>query len=213
MKILSVKKLALPEIKVIGFARFKDNRGYFAEPFRKSDITARSELSGAGIGDFVQQNESFSLAHTLRGLHFQWNPYMGKFVRTLSGHMIDIVLDIRKGSPTFGKVLLYDMPSDASSEVGEWIWVPPGFAHGNIFLEPTTIEYLCTGEYSPGCEACISPLSQDLDWSGVETHLRASFSSISASPDVHISDKDRAGMSLADWSNDIRSSHFVYGRI
>ena len=155
MKILSVKTLALPEIKVVQFALFKDHRGYFTEPYRKSDLTAHPDLPFSKSGDFVQENESFSKSHTLRGLHFQWNPFMGKMVRTLFGHMIDIVMDIRLGSPNYGKAILYDMPRSVDADMGEWIWAPPGFAHGNLFLEPTAIEYLCTGEYSQGCEASI----------------------------------------------------------
>ncbi len=88
---------------------------------------------------------------------------MGKLLRTLSGRMVDMVMDIRKGSPNFGKIILYDMPADLNASEDEWIWVPPGFAHGNYFTEPTRIQYLCTGEWSPGCEAGISPLSGDLD--------------------------------------------------
>lgn len=213
MKILSVKPLALPEIKVVQFAHFKDHRGYFTEPFRKSDLTAHPDLPFPGAGDFVQHNESFSKPGTLRGLHFQWNPYMGKLVRTLFGHMMDIVMDIRLGSPNFGKIILYDMPRDRDAESGEWIWVPAGFAHGNLFLEPTAIEYLCTGEHSPGCEASISPLSPDLDWSLTDAGLKAIFDTHVASPELLISDKDRVGLTLKNWGADARSSNFVYGTI
>ena len=213
MKILSVKTLTLPEIKVVQFALFKDNRGYFTEPFRKSDFTAHPDLPFPHAGDFVQHNESYSKSGTVRGLHFQWNPYMGKLVRTLFGHMMDIVMDIRIGSPHFGKVILYDMPRGTDAESGEWIWVPAGFAHGNLFLEPTAIEYLCTGEHSPGCEAGISPLSPDLDWSLAEADLKAIFDTHIASAQLLISDKDRLGLHLKDWRADARSSNFIYGTI
>lgn len=215
MKILSVKPLALPEVKVIQFAHFKDHRGYFTEPFRKSDFTAHPDLPFPHAGDFVQQNESFSKPDTLRGLHFQWNPYMGKLVRTLFGHMMDIVMDIRLGSPNFGRVIIYDMPrtQGTDAENSEWIWVPAGFAHGNIFTKPTAIEYLCTGEHSPGCEAGISPLSTDLDWSIADPALKAKFDAVVASKELLISDKDRSAPSLKDWSADARSSNFIYGTI
>jgi len=213
MKILSVKTLALPEIKVVQFALFKDNRGYFTETFRKSDFASHPDLRSSGFGEVVQQNESYSLPRTLRGLHFQWNPYMGKLIRILFGHMIDIVADIRVGSPTFGKVILYDMRHSPAAESGEWIWVPAGFAHGNLFLEPTAIEYLCTGEYSPGCEAGISPLAHDLDWALADKALKATFDSAVASKDLLITDKDRAGSSLKEWSLDPRSSNFIYGKV
>ncbi|MEK7144821.1 MAG: dTDP-4-dehydrorhamnose 3,5-epimerase family protein [Patescibacteria group bacterium] len=213
MKILSVKTLALPEIKVVQFALFKDHRGYFTEPYRKSDLTAHPDLPFSKSGDFVQENESFSKSHTLRGLHFQWNPFMGKMVRTLFGHMIDIVMDIRLGSPNYGKAILYDMPRSVDADMGEWIWAPPGFAHGNLFLEPTAIEYLCTGEYSQGCEAGISPLSPDIDWSLAEVGLKAELDKNIASEELLISDKDRLGLSVKDWSADARSSNFIYGKV
>lgn len=213
MKLLSVKTLALPDIKTVEYGLFKDNRGYFSETFRKSDFLPYPELSFAADTEIMQQNESFSLPHTLRGLHFQWNPYMGKLVRVVSGHMIDLVADIRTGSPTFGKIIMHDMLHRMDADSGEWIWVPPGFAHGNMFLEPTTIEYLCTGEYSQGNEAGISPLAEDLDWSLADAELKAILDQQVASPELIISDKDRAGLSVTSWAADTRSAQFTYGKI
>src|SRR5258706_12985222 len=103
MKVISVKPLLIPDIKVIKFKRFTDHRGYFTEHYRKSDFKDILDVN------FVQYNESYSKSSTVRGLHFQWNPYMGKLVRTVYGRMLDTVLDIRKGSPTFGKAIIYDM--------------------------------------------------------------------------------------------------------
>src|SRR5260370_38451394 len=142
MKVLDVKALAIPEIKVIRFGRFCDHRGYFTEHFRRSDFQAGPDVPFLNRVEFVQANESFSRAGTVRGLHFQWNPYQGKLVRTLHGHMIDLVLDIRKGSPTFGKIIAYDLLACREAEWDEWIWVPPGFAHGRMLMEDTLIEYL-----------------------------------------------------------------------
>ena len=209
MKILSVERLEIPEIKVIKFARFTDERGYFTEHFRDSDFRTSAQTPFMKEVEFVQANESFSRATTVRGLHFQWNPYMGKLVRTLHGHMLDVVLDIRKGSPTFGKAIAYDMPSDTSDEFNEWIWVPPGFAHGNTFLEDTSIEYFCSGEYSPGCEAGISPLAEDIDWSLCDQSLRETFHEIASSTSL-MTDKDRNGLSVSEWESDERSDNFVY---
>lgn len=208
MKILSVKQLEIPEIKVIWFARFRDERGYFTEHFRRDDFDTNSLTPFMRGVEFVQANESFSRASTIRGLHFQWNPYMGKLVRTLHGHMVDLVLDIRRGSPTFGKAIAYDMPSDGSEEFNEWIWVPPGFAHGNAFLEDTTIEYFCSGEYSPGNEAGISPLAEDIDWSLCDPPLREVFCEIASSTRL-MTDKDRNGLSVSAWERDERSENFV----
>lgn len=209
MKILSARTLPLPDLKVITFARFVDQRGYFTEPFRRSDLDTHPDTHFLAGVAFVQTNESLSRPGTLRGLHFQWNPYMGKLVRTLHGHMIDIVLDIRLRSPTFGKAILYDMPNDDGRAEAEWLWVPPGFAHGNLFLTETRIEYLCTGEYSPGCEAAISPLAPDIDWSLCEQALKKRLDA-TIRDGVIMSDKDRAGLTVSQWRSDPRSAHFTY---
>ena len=209
MKILSVERLEMPEIRVIRFARFTDERGYFTEHFRDSDFRTNPQTAFMHDVEFVQANESFSRASTVRGLHFQWNPYMGKLVRTLYGHMIDLVLDIRRESPTFGKAIAYDMPAAIGDGFNEWIWVPPGFAHGNTFLEDSSIEYFCSGEYSPGCEAGISPLSDDIDWSLCDPDLGGTFREIVSSTSL-MTNKDRNGLSVSEWKLDKRSENFVY---
>ena len=209
MKILAVDQLKILEIKVVRFARFRDQRGYFTEHFRQSDFRTNPLAPFMEGVEFVQTNESFSKAGTVRGLHFQWNPYMGKLVRTLYGHMVDLILDIRRGSPTFGKAIAYDMPSNKSEDFNEWIWVPPGFAHGNTFLEDTSIEYFCSGEYSPGNEAGISPLAEDIDWSLCDQSLRETFHEIVSSTPL-ITDKDKNGLSVSSWEKDERSKNFIY---
>ncbi len=209
MKIIEVKSLAIEAIKVIRFARFGDHRGYFTEPFRKSDLLNNSAIEFLNNVEFVQANESFSKQAVIRGLHFQWNPYMGKLVRTIRGRMVDIVLDIRKGSPTLGKIIAYDMPDDPTASSSEWIWVPPGFAHGNFFSTDSTIEYFCSGEYSPNCEACISPLADDIDWSLCDKMLKQEFDDIVSSYSL-ISDKDKNGLSMTAWLADERSDNFSY---
>lgn len=206
MKILGVESLAFPEVKVIRFGRFADARGYFCEHFRKSDFECSLPFLDA---PFVQCNESYSRPGTLRGLHFQWNPYVGKLVRTVQGHMVDLVLDIRCGSPTNGKIIAHDMPADPNRSENQWIWVPPGFAHGGLFLQDTTIEYHCTGEYNPACEAGISPLAADLDWSLCTPALKRTFDEIAFDTEL-LSPKDKAGLTLAAWSGDVRSRYFVY---
>lgn len=211
MKVLEVRTLAIPDVKTIRFGRFSDQRGYFTESFRWGNVL-EDERTGFLHGlSFPQMNESFSQAGVVRGLHFQWNPYMGKLVRTIAGRMVDLVLDVRKGSPHLGKIIACDLPAGPDAPSGEWIWVPPGMAHGNFFTEPTTIEYFCTGEYSPGCEAGISPLSRDLDWSLCDPALREAFDKLVETGAV-LSDKDRDGLSLGDWLADDRSEQFVFGR-
>ncbi len=208
MKILSIKSLEIPEIKIIRFARFKDHRGYFTEHFRASDLLDNKELSSLKNQTFVQANHSHSKKNVIRGLHFQWNPFMGKLVRTLKGHMVDIVVDIRKESPTYGKVIAYDMPADEEREYDEWIWVPPGFAHGNYFKEDSAIEYFCTGEYNGSCEAGLSPYSDDLDWSLCDENLRKEFNNLKEK--FIISEKDEKAMSFKEWDEDKRSDNFKY---
>lgn len=212
MRLTVVKSLKLPEIKVITFGRFCDHRGYFTEHFRRSDLKNHPDTNFFNDVEFVQVNESFSKAGTIRGLHFQWNPYMGKLVRTITGRMVDMVLDIRKGSPTFGKIILYDMPADNKKDYSDWIWVPPGFAHGNFFPENTMIEYFCSGEYSPDCEAGISPLAEDIDWSLSDSQLKNLFDDIASSTEL-ITDKDKNGFSVSKWKNDERSINFIYGEL
>jgi dTDP-4-dehydrorhamnose 3,5-epimerase len=134
---------------------------------------------------------------------------MGKLVRTLRGHMIDIVLDLRKGSPTERHAIMYDMPSQPGDNYSEWIWVPPGFAHGNCFPAESTIEYYCTGEYNQAGESAVSPLSGDIDWSLCDTGLKQRFDSIVGGGAV-ISDKDRGASSLSAWLGDPRSDCFRY---
>jgi dTDP-4-dehydrorhamnose 3,5-epimerase len=208
MKILDVKSLTISDVKVIRFARFADHRGFFAEHYRKSDFSTLQQLDFMKGIEFFQCNESFSKPGTIRGLHFQWNPYMGKLVRTLSGRMTDMVLDIRKGSPTFGKIIAYDMPAGHDVDFGEWIWVPQGFAHGNYFREETHIEYLCSGEYSPGCEAGISPLAADIDWSLCDPMLKSEFDSVAKGSPL-MTDKDRNGHSISAWIANPNSDRFL----
>jgi dTDP-4-dehydrorhamnose 3,5-epimerase len=123
--------------------------------------------------------------------------------------MIDVVLDIRKGSPTYGKIIAHDMPVQGDETVAEWIWVPAGFAHGNTFLAETVIEYFCSGEYSPGNEAGISPVADDLDWSLCDPSLADQFQAIARSTAL-MTDKDRNSFSIAAWTADERSEIFRY---
>ena len=207
MKIVEVKSLAIPAIKLIRFARFMDMRGYFTEAFRKSDFS--SQLAFMRDVQFVQFNESFSRRNVVRGMHFQWNPFMGKLVRTVQGRMVDLFLDIRKGSPTYGKAAACDMPSSSDRDYAEWIWIPPGFAHGNFFTQDTTIEYVCSGEYSQGCEAGISPLAADIDWSLCDRTIKQEFDAVVANSPI-MTEKDRDAPTMGGWTADKRSNEFLY---
>ncbi len=121
---------------------FTDARGYFVESYNKKTL-----LDAVGLDcDFVQDNESFSGSLTMRGLHFQNPPFeQGKLVRVLSGRILDVALDIRKGSDSYGQHISVEL-SDAC---GRQLWIPPGFAHGFLTLEANTkIFYKTTNFYS-----------------------------------------------------------------
>jgi dTDP-4-dehydrorhamnose 3,5-epimerase len=120
---------------------YNDERGFFLERYKKSDF------KGTGVGDeFVQLNHSFSKKGVIRGLHFQKSPEeQGKLVTVVSGHIIDVAVDIRPSSSTFKKSVSVELSSDK----GISLWVPPGFAHGFLALENSNVIYLTTKEYSP----------------------------------------------------------------
>lgn len=126
--------------------RFKDHRGWFSETY--------SEASAAAVGidlRFVQDNQSFSsAAGTIRGLHFQKPPHaQAKLVRCTRGSIIDYAVDIRRGSPTYGK----HVSTKLTAEGGEQIFVPVGFAHGFVTLEPNVeVAYKVSGIYAPHCD-------------------------------------------------------------
>lgn len=209
MKIEAVESLAIPELKVIRFGRFRDDRGYFTESYRLGDLSRNPETAFLRDVRFLQINESFSRAGVVRGLHFQWNPHMGKLVRAVRGRIVDLALDIRLGSPTLGKIVARDVSEDPGAGHAEWIWVPPGFAHGFFCTTDCILEYLCSGEYNPGNEAGISPLSADLDWSLCDPALKRAFDEIVMGEFI-LSGKDRDAFSINGWLADERSSNFTY---
>ncbi len=201
--------MSLSDVKVFRYGKFSDSRGYFTETFRKSDVFKNSELSFLRDFDFVQINESFGNKGVIKGLHFQWEPALGKLVRVVSGHMLDLALDIRKNSPTYGKIIIYDMPDNAGENYGEWIWLPPGFAHGCCFLTDTIMEYFFTANWNPDTEAGIAPVSDGLDWSLCEPDLKTKFNSVLQTGSI-VSERDNKGLSLKDWTLDLRSKNIIY---
>ncbi|PTQ99307.1 dTDP-4-dehydrorhamnose 3,5-epimerase [Mucilaginibacter yixingensis] len=124
---------------------FPDDRGYFYESFNKQ------KYADAGIDyDFVQDNQSFSQKGTLRGLHGQADPFaQGKLVRVLQGRVLDVAVDIRKNSPTYGEHVSVELSGDNHVQ----FWVPPGFLHGFVTLEDNTIfTYKVTNYYDKASE-------------------------------------------------------------
>ncbi|TDW25965.1 dTDP-4-dehydrorhamnose 3,5-epimerase [Rhizobium azibense] len=140
---MQFERLSIPDVVLITPQRFGDERGYFMETFRAS-------FFGEQIGDveFVQDNQSLSAdVGTVRGLHFQLVPRaQGKLVSCIAGAILDVAVDIRRGSRTFGQ----HVKAELSPRNGCQLWVPPGFAHGFCTLEPdSVISYKVTDYYSP----------------------------------------------------------------
>lgn len=205
MKIINNHSTQIPGVKLINFERFTDKRGFFSETFRESDFI-KNELNFFPNG-IMQSNESYSRRNVLRGLHFQWNPNMGKLVRTISGHMVDLVLDLRQGSPTQGKIMAFNLPANSTDGTTSWIWVPEGCAHGNFFLEDSYIEYFCSGSYNGECEAGVSPFAKDIDWSICDPKLKNLFTDLKDS--FIATSKDINGLSVKQWLDRDDSKNFT----
>jgi len=142
----------LPDVKLIKYKLFADNRGAFGETFRNS------EFEKFGLPNFVQENVSVSDKGVIRGMHYQLNPKaQAKLVYCLVGSIQDVVVDIRRNSPTFGKVAGFHI------EVGTSIFVPAGFAHGFQALKnDTVVAYKVSEYYSKEHERGINPFDDDL---------------------------------------------------
>lgn len=147
---MKITALKIPDIKLIEPEVFEDERGYFFESFNQKNF---NELTGLNI-TFVQDNHSKSLMGTLRGLHYQSSPKaQGKLVRVIQGEVFDVVVDIRKSSPTFGKWLGEILSADNKKQ----LWIPEGFAHGFMTLSDTAeFTYKTTNYYAPDLEQCIA---------------------------------------------------------
>lgn len=204
MNILSKTKTALPDVVLFTYSRFKDDRGYFSETYNKKELHLSDGTDK--ITELVQSNESYSKKNVVRGLHFQHDPFMGKLIRTAYGHMVDLVVDIRPHSETYGKGIMIDMPGSQESQTDALIWIPPGFAHGNLFLENTLIQYFCTGTYNPQGEVGITPYSPDIDWSMSSPDLYDRFTQMKEH--AIMSPKDRKGISLTEWKNNPNAQQF-----
>lgn len=142
--------------------RFGDDRGFFMETFRQ---TTFQEAVGPNAPVFVQDNQSFSkAAGTVRGLHFQTPPHaQGKLVRCTQGAIIDVAVDARRNSSTFGQ----HVRAELSPENGAQLWVPAGFLHGfSTLVDNTVVQYKCTDYYASDCDGNIAwnDPSLAIDW-------------------------------------------------
>lgn len=171
---------AIPDAMVIEPDVFGDSRGFFLETW------SRRKFAEAGLDvDFVQDNHSRSGRNVLRGLHYQLQNTQGKLVRVTLGEVFDVAVDIRRGSPTFGKWV----GETLTAENKKFFWVPPGFAHGFLVLsEVAEFQYKCTDFYNPAAERCIIWNDPDLqiDWPCKDPEQ------------LLLSGKDKAGVRLRD---------------
>jgi dTDP-4-dehydrorhamnose 3,5-epimerase len=145
---MNIIKTTIPGLLIIEPGVHIDERGYFFESYHQTNFIQFGIEAG-----FVQDNESKSNKGVLRGLHFQRPPYaQGKLVRVVKGAVLDVAVDIRPGSPSFGQWKSV-MITEANKKM---VWVPEGFAHGFLVLEDETIfQYKCTNYYHPDSEGCI----------------------------------------------------------
>ena len=168
---------------------FQDDRGFFAEVFRADMFEALGLPSR-----FVQDNHSGSVRGVLRGLHFQWDPPMGKLMRVTRGTAFLVAVDIRKGSPTVGKWF----GTEVSAENRRQIWAPAGFARGFCTLSDfAEVQYKCTGIYNNKCESAIRWDDPDI---GIDWPIT----------DVQLSEKDRKAQTLNQWLCSPESENFRY---
>ena len=162
-------KTDIPDVYIIEPSVFGDNRGYFFESFNKEAFE-----ESLGTADFVQDNESKSSRGVLRGLHFQKPPYaQAKLVRCIEGRVIDVSVDIRKGSPTYGKHVSVEL----SGENKRQLFIPRGFAHGFSVLSDTAIfAYKVDNRYVPESDSGIKYDDKELNinWGLTEDEVQLS---------------------------------------
>ena len=144
---MRVEATTLPDVLLIHPRVFADSRGYLVESWQ------RDRYQQAGLPtDFVQDNESGSVRHTLRGLHYQLGTPQGKLVRVIQGEIFDVAVDIRRGSAHFGRWF----GTTLSGQNRAQLWIPAGFAHGFLVLsEHAVVVYKCTALYAPADERTI----------------------------------------------------------
>jgi len=186
---IKIESRPLKDVAVLVPDIFQDSRGFFMETFREDQFRAQ------GLPHhFVQDNHSRSTKGVLRGLHFQWDPPMGKLMRVTLGSAFLVAVDIRKGSPTLGKWV----GIAASADNRRQVWAPAGFARGFCVLSDVAeIQYKCTGSYNSKGESGVLWNDPAI---GIEWPIT----------DVQLSEKDKNAQTLAQWLASSDSSHFQY---
>ena len=177
---MEVKKTDIEGVVILEPRLFEDERGYFFEAFSEREFAEKVREC-----HFVQENEAYSTYGVVRGLHFQRPPHaQSKLVRVVKGRVLDVVVDIRKGSPTFGKHIAVEL----SAENHRQLFIPRGFAHGySVLSEEALLEYKCDNYYAPASEGAILWNDPAL---GVDWQI--------PSESVILSDKDLKNPALAE---------------
>jgi len=170
----------IPDVVVIRPRVFEDGRGYFLETWEQRKFAA----GGIGV-PFVQDNQSRSVKHVLRGLHYQVSQPQGKLVRVVTGSIFDVAVDMRRSSPTFGRWV----GAELSEQNHQLLWVPPGFAHGFVVLSDIAdVIYKCTDFYAPAQERAVR-------WNDASVNVRWP---LPAGAEPIVSSKDAAAPSFGD---------------
>ena len=186
---IKVKKSPLEDVLILSHQVFEDARGFFMEVFHK-EIFKNSGLPS----NFVQMNHSRSSKDVLRGLHFQWEPPMGKLMRVTKGKAFLVAVDIRKKSPTLGEWFGIELTENSKKQV----WAPPGFARGFCVLSNVAeIQYCCTGTYNSECESGIAWNDPDI---GIKWPIKEPI----------LSEKDKNAQRLKEWLEHNDSKNFKY---
>jgi dTDP-4-dehydrorhamnose 3,5-epimerase len=186
-----IESKSLRDVVVVVPEIFQDDRGFFLETYREDQFRALGLPT-----QFVQDNHSRSLKGVIRGLHFQWEPPMGKLMRVSLGSAFLVAVDIRKGSPSLGQWV----GVEASAENRRQVWAPAGFARGFCVLSDfAEIQYKCTGIYNGKAESGIL-------WNDTEIGIAWPISVSEA----QLSDKDRKAPTLAQWLASPSSANFQY---
>ncbi|WP_248918260.1 dTDP-4-dehydrorhamnose 3,5-epimerase [Pseudomonas entomophila] len=176
---MNIVKTAIPEVLIIEPKVFGDDRGFFFESFNAREFAEKAGFEAA----FVQDNHSRSQRGVLRGLHYQIDNPQGKLVRVVQGEVLDVAVDIRRSSKTFGKWVATRLSAKDHTQ----FWIPPGFAHGFLVLSETAdFLYKTTDYYNPKAERCIR-------WDDPELAIEWG---LEAAP--ILSTKDQAGALLRD---------------
>jgi len=179
---VKVERTSIPDVLVLEPKVFRDARGYFYESYNR-----RSFAAAAGLDvEFVQDNQSRSARNVLRGLHYQVRQPQGKLVRVVAGEIWDVAVDLRRGSPSFGRWAAAKLDGDSH----RMLWIPPGFAHGFVVLsEQADVIYKATNFYAPEHE-------RTLLWNDPAIAIPWPLAG-----DPVMTDKDRHGVPLAGAEN------------